>query len=217
MTPPAAGSRSAGRGRPRAVPRVTSARQAGPDLAARIEERQAAIRRRLDSRDALAEVVVSTNTTLDPQRLAEFLIGWAPGWWPLTTWAVIALDAEEQLSILAERGLAAGLASTVQAVAGWVMHSGEIFAGGDLRSDQRLPGPLAGVSAVGFPLHGRSRAVGAMVGLDRRPSRPPVISRRVAASWHDLLQPAGVALENAMLIERAEALSVTDEDRKSVV
>ncbi len=211
MTPPAAGPKPARRGRPRASTRVPAPRQAGPDLAARIGERQATIRRRLTSRESLAEVVLSTSTSLDPQRVAEFLVGWAPGWWPLSSWAVVSSDADEQLSILAERGVADGLASTVQAVAGWVMHSGDVFAGGDLRSDHRLPGPLAGVSALGFPLLGRARAVGALVGLDRRPSRDLVISRRVTSAWHELLLPAGVALENAMLIERAEALSVTDD------
>jgi diguanylate cyclase (GGDEF)-like protein len=212
MTPPAAGPSSPRRGRPGATARPRASGTAAADLAARLQQWQRAVLRRLTTRTALAEVVTSTHASLDPQRVAEFLVGWAPDWWPLSVWAVVSSDGEEQLTVLADRGVPETLASTVQAVAGWVMHSGEVFASGDLRRDHRLPGPLAAVGAIGFPLRGRSRAVGAMVGLDRRPSdRDPALSARVTAAWKDLVAPAGLALENALLIERAEALSVTDD------
>ena len=79
MTPPAAS-----RGREaRATPRADA--EPGPDpadLAARLHDWQRMIRRRLATRSALAHVLLATHATLDPQRVADFLVSWAPGWWP---------------------------------------------------------------------------------------------------------------------------------------
>ena len=211
MTPPAAGRKSVRRG-PRTAARPPAAKPAVPDFPARLQEWQRAIRRRLTARTALADVVTSTNASLDPQRVGEFLVSWAPTWWPLPAWAIVIADGDGQLTVLAGRGLSDGLVTTVQAVAGWVMHSGEVFACGDMRHDHRLPGPSAAAGALGFPLRGRTGPIGAMVGLDRKPSATdPVLSGRVIAAWNGLLAPAGLALENALLIERARALSVTDD------
>src|SRR4029453_9639857 len=139
MTPPAAG-----RGREaRATPRADA--EPGPDptdLAARLHDWHRMIRRRLATRRALAHVLLATHATLDPQRVAVFLVSWAPGWWPLSIWAVVTSDVDGQLSVLSEQGVTDDVATSVQAVAGWVMHSGQAFASGDLRRDHRLPGPL---------------------------------------------------------------------------
>jgi diguanylate cyclase (GGDEF)-like protein len=53
---------------------------------------------------------------------------------------------------------------------------------------------------------------GAIVGFDRRPaSREPAIAPSVRRLMDVALEPAAVALENALRIARAEALSVTDD------
>jgi diguanylate cyclase (GGDEF)-like protein len=212
MNPPAAGRNSPRWGRPRASASSPARKQAVSNFASKLDEWQRTIHRRLTARAALADVVTATSASLEPRRVAEFLVSWAPTWWPLTVWAVVTSDGDGQLTVVAERGLADGLATTVQAVAGWVMHSGEAFVCGDMRHDHRLPGPSAAAGALGFPLRGRTVAVGAMVGIDRKPSAgDPVLSGRVMAAWNELLAPAGLALENALLVERAEALSVTDD------
>ena len=164
MTPPAAS-----RGREaRATPRADA--EPGPDpadLAARLHDWQRMIRRRLATRSALAHVLLATHATLDPQRVADFLVSWAPGWWPLSIWAVVTSDGDGQVSVLSERGVTDDLASSVQAVGGWVMHSGEAFASGDLRRDDRLPGPsAAAVAALGFLLVG-PRPAGRRAGRPR--------------------------------------------------
>jgi len=209
MTPPAAS-----RGREaRAALRADASPGPEPvDLAARLHDWQRMIRRRLATRSALAHVLAATHATLDPQRVADFLVSWAPGWWPLSTWAVVTSDVDGQVSVLSERGVTDDLACSVQAVGGWVMHSGESFASGDLRRDDRLPGPLAAVAAIGFPLSGRDQAVGALVGLEGPPSSSDLVfAPRVRAAWTELLTPAGLALDNALRMEKAEALSVTDD------
>jgi diguanylate cyclase (GGDEF)-like protein len=99
-----------------------------------------------------------------------------------------------------------------QAVGGRVMHGAEAFASRDLSHDVRVPGPTPAVAAVGFLLRGREAPVGALVGLDRKTSaEEPQLVTGVQEAWTALLGPAALALENALIVERAEELSVTDD------
>jgi len=202
MTRPVAGRAPARRGRPGART---------PDLAARLRECQRTIRPRLRTRSALAHVLQSTHATLDPRRVAEFLVSWAPTWWPVPVWAVVT-DVDGQITVLASHGLTEPLATVAQAVGGRVIHGAEAFASRDLSHDARVPGPAPAVAAVGFLLRGREGPVGALVGLDRRASAAePQLVAGVQEAWSALLGPAALALENALIVERAEELSVTDD------
>ena len=99
-----------------------------------------------------------------------------------------------------------------QAVGGRVIHGAEAFASRDLSHDARVPGPAPAVAAVGFLLRGREAPVGALVGLDRKASAAePQLMAGVQEAWSALLGPAALALENALIVERAEELSVTDD------
>src|SRR4029079_13378821 len=67
-------------------------------------------------------------------------------------------------------------------------------------------------AVVAFPLSCRGRRVGALVALDRQVSaREPRFADRLLRAVRGLLEPASVALDNALLLKRAEALSVTDD------
>ncbi len=203
MTRPVVGPAPARRGRSGAQT---------PDLAARLREAQRTVRPRLLTRSALAHVLQSTHATLDPRRVADFLVSWAPTWWPVPVWAVVTADGDGQIAVLGGRGLTEALTSVAQAVGGRVMHGGEDFASRDLSQDARVPGPTPGVAAVGFLLRGREAPVGALVGLDRKPSATePRLMAGVQTAWSALLGPAAMALENALIVERAEELSVTDD------
>jgi diguanylate cyclase (GGDEF)-like protein len=182
-----------------------------PDLAIRLRESQRTLRPRLQHRDALVDVLRAVHATLEPQKVAEFLVAWAPRWMPAPSWAV-AVTNGGQPTVLASRGLSGSLVPAVQSIAGWVVNSGEDFLSSDLRRDDRLPGPVPAAAALGFPLICRGRAIGGLVGLDRTPTaKPPRLTKGVAAAWQMLLEPAGVALGNALVVERTEALSVTDD------
>jgi diguanylate cyclase (GGDEF)-like protein len=202
MTRPVAGRAPARRGRP--------ARTA--DLAARLRECQRTMRPRLMTRSALAHVLQATHATLDPRRVAEFLVSWAPTVWPVPVWAVVTADLDGQLTLLGGHGLGETLSPVAQAVGGRVLHGADDFASRDLSHDPRVPGPTPAVAAVGFLLRGREGPIGALVGLDRRVSiADPEIVPGVQRAWTALLGPAALALENALTVERAEALSVTDD------
>jgi len=85
------------------------------------------------------------------------------------------------------------------------------FVTADLRQDDRIKDQSV-ASVVAFPLSCRGRRVGAIIGLDREPSsRAPTLVASVQRAVRVLLEPASVALDNALLLKRAEALSVTDD------
>jgi diguanylate cyclase (GGDEF)-like protein len=184
---------------------------AQPDLSARLRTSQRTLRTHLERREALVEVSRATHATLDAQKVAEFLVSWAPGWWPVPGWAVVGVEAGSEPTLLAERGLAVAAVPGIQAVAAWVINAGAEFFSADLTRDPRVRHPFA-AAVLAFPLPGRGRTAGALVGVDTLPSgETPALSQAVLSAWRTLVEPAGLALENALHLQRAEALSVTDD------
>jgi diguanylate cyclase (GGDEF)-like protein len=183
----------------------------GLDLSTRLRVFQRALRSRIDRRDALLDIVRAVNASLDPARVAELIVERAATWVPAPCWAVVASDPGGQLSVLAEKGLEPDMGPAVYSIAGWMMQSGDDFVTADLCADPRIPSTAA-ATVVAFPLSCRGHRVGAVVGLDRLPSaREPRLAPAVLRAVRLLLEPAAVALDNALILKRAEALSVTDD------
>jgi diguanylate cyclase (GGDEF)-like protein len=183
----------------------------GLDLAKRLRVFQHALRSRLERRDALLDIVRAVNTPLDPARLAELIVERAVTWVPAPCWAVVSSDLLGQLTVLAQRGLTPDMGPAIYAIADRVMQRGGEFAAADLRSDGRLSDQSIG-AVLAFPLTSRGRRVAALIGLDREPSsREPRLLPSMLRAVRILLEPAATALDNALLLKRAEALSVTDD------
>jgi diguanylate cyclase (GGDEF)-like protein len=183
----------------------------GLDLATRLRVFQRALRSRVEQRGALLDIVRAVNTTLEPARIAEHIVDRAATWVPAPCWAVVSSDLSGQLSVLADRGLAQDMGPPVYAIANWVMKGGQEFVSASLQDDSRVQSPFIG-AIVAFPLSCRGRCVGALIGLDRvRSAREPRVAIGILRAVRVLLEPAAVALDNALLLKRAEALSVTDD------
>jgi diguanylate cyclase (GGDEF)-like protein len=183
----------------------------GLDLATKLRVFQRALRGRIERRDALLDIVRAVNTSLEPPKVAETLVERASTWVPAPCWAVVSADLSAQLSVLADRGLTPDMGPAVYAIASWVMEHGREFVTADLRQDPRVQDPFVG-AVMAFPLSCRGRRVGAIVGLDRLPSsREPRLAPSMLRQVRVLLEPASVALDNALILKRAEALSVTDD------
>ena len=183
----------------------------GLDLAARLRVFQRALRSRVERREALIDIVRAVNISLEPPKVADALVERAATWIPAPCWAVVSSDLSGQMSVLAERGLMPDMGPAIYAIAAWVMQRGEEFVTADLREDDRIKDQSV-ASVVAFPLSCRGRRVGAIIGLDREPSsRSPNLVASVQRAVRVLLEPASVALDNALLLKRAEALSVTDD------
>jgi diguanylate cyclase (GGDEF)-like protein len=181
------------------------------DFAARLKGRLRTLRTRIERRDAVIAVVREANATLDPEKVAIWLVGQAQEWIPAPCWAVIAHDANGQLTVLADAGLTPNLGPSLWAGANWVMRHGAEFFAADLSRDSRAATGAAG-TAIAFPLVCRHRTIGVLVGLDPQPSAAaPSLGPTIVLALRALLEPAAIALDNALALQKAEALSVTDD------
>ena len=156
-------------------------------------------------------MIRAVNASLDPERVADAMLARVAGWLPVPSWLVLATDHQGQMRPLAVRALPAAIEPTALAIARLVIRSGDSFSSADVSTDRRAATQLR-ASAVGFPLVCRGRTVGALVGMDRRPSASePRLPAAAKAVFEATIEPAAIALDNAMRVQRAEALSVTDD------
>jgi len=168
------------------------------------------LRSRLSRADVLAEVVRAVNSTVDPERVGEAIVAAAAEWLPAPAWAVLAIDHSGRRTFGA-RGVSPAIEPAAVAVGDWVLKHGKLCCAMDVAADDRFV-TATSASAIGLPLVCRGRTVGALVGLDRlTSSREPAFAPATEAALLRALEPAGIALDNAMRVQRAEALSVTDD------
>jgi diguanylate cyclase (GGDEF)-like protein len=174
---------------------------------------QAPLGRSLARADVLADMIRAVNASLDPERVAEAIVASVSGWIPALGWLVVAAGQDGRTQTMALRALTAAQETTAQGVAGWVMRTGDSFWSSDVAADRRITvqdGAMAAV--VAFPLGCRGKTIGAVVGIDRGTSRKqPRVAPRTLSALSDALEPGGIALDNALRVQRAEALSVTDD------
>jgi diguanylate cyclase (GGDEF)-like protein len=180
------------------------------DLASRLRPLQIALRSRLSRADVLTEVIKEVNASLDPERVADAIVARAAEWLPASAWVVYAVDSVG-VRTFGARGVTPTLEPAATAVGNWVLKRGEVCAMGNVAADQRFGGP-ASAAVIAFPLECRGRTVGALVGLDRGISaKEPRLQAATEAAVLRALQPGAIALDNALRVARAEALSVTDD------
>ncbi len=156
-------------------------------------------------------MIRAVNASLDPERVAEALVARVSGWIPAPGWLVLAIDGGGRTRPMAANGLMPPVESAAHAVGAWVMRSGEVYSAANVAEDRRIACG-AGVAALGFPLACRGRTIGALVAIDRTPAKTaPRFSTSTISALLAGIEPGAIALENAMRVQRAEALSVTDD------
>jgi diguanylate cyclase (GGDEF)-like protein len=179
------------------------------DFATRLRLIQPALRARLRGRDVLDAVVRAVNATLEPAKVAEAILEHFALWVPAPAHAFVVSDLSPAPPVLGARNVPDGYEATLQRVAAWVLRHGEGFGSANLETDQRVPGAAASLLAV--PLAGR-RPVGVLIAFDPAPSaRAPRLLPAVERAMEAVLEPAAVSFENAVRLEQAEELSVTDD------
>jgi diguanylate cyclase (GGDEF)-like protein len=152
----------------------------------------------------------AAHETLEPEKIGDLVVDRVTGWLRATSCAVVATDPDGQIVPVSGRGLTANWSSAAIDVARWVMAHGRHFATANLRTDGRVQGACGAVIAV--PLRCRARTMGALVVIERTatPAEPP-LGDVVAELLASVLEAPAVALDNALALRRAEALSVTDD------
>ena len=180
------------------------------DFASRVQEHLRSIQARLERHDALIDVVRGANNSLDPAQVGAWLVWQAGEWIPSPCWAVVVPDVDGRITVLAQRGLTPELQPSAWAVATRVVARGAEFMSADLSKER--PGTGAYGSAVGLPLICRQATFAVLVCLDPMPSAAaPSLGVPVLAAMRNLLEPAAIALDNALSFQKAEAMSVTDD------
>ncbi len=117
---------------------------------------------------------------------------------------------ERQLNVLADVGLTPSLGPSLWSAANGYAPRRRVLLRRPGEGLARRPGRDG--TAIAFPLICRNRTVGALVGLDPAAVRSaPSLGRRSSSRLRLLLEPSAIALDNALALQRAEALSVTDD------
>jgi diguanylate cyclase (GGDEF)-like protein len=196
-------------GAPRTNPAAPRGAQA--DLAARLQQAAAALKDRLNSRDALIELIRSVNGTLDPSEVGDALLSEAAEWFPAECLVIAVQDGSVHPLMIAQRGPCDRYEDALVRVARWIAEHNEEFLSASLASDQRIPGGPA-ATVMGFPLLGHERTIGALIALDSSPSREkPFLTAELTAALCVVLEGPSLALDTLMHLRRVEALSVTDD------
>ncbi|MCA1586841.1 MAG: sensor domain-containing diguanylate cyclase [Acidobacteria bacterium] len=181
-----------------------------PDLATRLRLSQRAVKGRLERPETVLAIMRAAHDTLEPGKIGELVVQRAVEWLRVPSCAVVAPDLDGQITAIAGHGLSPQLATTAAAVGRWVLVNGRGFASSDLRRDARFAGSSGAVVAV--PLRCRAQLVAALILLDRRASgKEPKLGNSVGELLTTALEGPAQALDNALTLRRAEALSVTDD------
>jgi diguanylate cyclase (GGDEF)-like protein len=147
----------------------------------------------------------------EPDGVARWLVGQAQAWLPVPAWGFVAEGRDGVPAVLASAGLGSPQEPVVMAVGAWVMRHGQQLSSADLAKDSRVEAPVR-MCAIAFPLPCRGRTVAALVGLGRTRSRTsPALGPSAGAAFGALVELAAIAFDNALTLQRTEALSVTDD------
>ena len=193
-----------------AAPRVVRG-AARMDPSVRWKPRLKTLRARLATRETLLQVTRDANASTEAPKVAEWIVRQANSWLPAPCWAVVARDNSDRLTVMADSGLNPGLGPSLWSSAEWVMSHGDDLLSGDLSKDLRASGRGRG-TVIALPLHCRGHVIGVLVGLDPQTSAAaPAIAGTLLAALQTILEIPAIALDNALALQRAEALSVTDD------
>jgi diguanylate cyclase (GGDEF)-like protein len=179
------------------------------DLSARLAHLPRTLEADARRAEVLSEIVRQAHETLEPRKVAEWLVARLQAWVPLPSWTVLEDDLMGPPQILAGGLAEAGGVAIVASVANRVIRLGEELVTANLQN-HLVSAPA--VAALALPLVARGAVIGAVVGLAaERATTAPAYDDSIRQVFALLLDPAAVALDNARRMAQAEALSVTDD------
>jgi diguanylate cyclase (GGDEF)-like protein len=178
-------------------------------LPTRIARLPRTLRARLSTVAAFQSLVGAAHESLDPRRVAEEIVARVADWLPMASWAVLVDDWIGQPHLAASRGLVPAWRPVAETVAARVVRTGRDWTSGDVRRDHPDAPALA---VLAFPLASRGQLRAALVGFDPGPVAGRLaIGARARRGLDVGFGPLAHALDSALRVQRAEALSVTDD------
>jgi diguanylate cyclase (GGDEF)-like protein len=187
------------------------------DLADRLDEATPRLVRLSRRTEALSELMRAVNASSDPTGVANAMVDRLGEWLPLTEWCVMAIEPDGAVRRLDDREGEATFKGAGEEIAEVVMRGGKAAIRTTSYVTERMAvgtdrSTSAELTVLGWPLVAGGEVAGVLVGIDfGRPRRMPTLSTELVDALGILVEPAAFALTHALRVERAEALSVTDD------
>ncbi len=199
---------------------LARARRSGPKQRARREPRTLAASTSARRLAILTDVVKTANSILEPRKVIELVVEKIRQLIPSEAWSLLMIDEEKQ-ELVFEAALGAkgrdvqGLRPKIgEGVAGWVAANGKPAIVNDTSKDARFSPHVdaktsfATRSILCAPLVSRGRTIGVLEILNKKGG--PFTQRDLELVL-TLVEPAAIAIENAILFQRTEQLTITDD------
>jgi diguanylate cyclase (GGDEF)-like protein len=168
----------------------------------------------------LTDVVKTANSILEPRKVIELVVEKIRQLIPSEAWSLLMVDEERQeLVFEAALGAKGREVSAIrpklgEGVAGWVAETGKPAIVNDVQRDPRFAPHVdaktsfATRSILCAPLVSRGRTIGVLEILNKRGG---AFSKTDLALVLTLVEPCAIAIENAILFQRTEQLTITDD------
>lgn len=168
----------------------------------------------------LTDVVKTANSILEPSKVIELVMEKIRQLIPSEAWSLLMVDEEnEELAFEAALGakgqdLSSYRLKMGEGVAGWVAKKGKPAIVNDTTRDRRFTArydawtQFATRSILCAPLVSRGRTIGVLEIINKRDGRFTNADLDLVLT---LVEPCAIALENAILFQRTEQLTITDD------
>lgn len=191
----------------------------------RLSRKSALLTRRLKETtrrlQVLGDIVATANSVLEPQRVVAVIMSHIQRLIPSEAWSILLVDeTKKELTFemaLGEKGqdFSEIRLKIGEGIAGWVAETGKPAIVNNVASDPRFQGRCDAQtqfqtrSILCAPLVSRGATIGVVEILNR--SSGSRFTKQDLDLLLTLVEPAAIALENALLFQRAEKLAITDD------
>jgi diguanylate cyclase (GGDEF)-like protein len=191
--------------------------RAGADESRQVEQRLRQTAQRLT---ILTDIVKTANSILEPRKVIELIMAKIQRLIPSEAWSMLMVDEEKQeLTFelaLGEKGkdVASFRLKMGEGVAGWVAQTGKPTIVNDVVRDPRFARRFDSKtqfrtrSILCAPLISRGRTIGVVEIINKLGGRFSQADLEVLLT---LVEPCAIAIENAILFQRTEQLTITDD------
>jgi diguanylate cyclase (GGDEF)-like protein len=168
----------------------------------------------------LTDIVKTANSILEPRKVIELIMGRVQQLIPSEAWSMLMVDEERQeLTFelaLGEKGkdLSAFRVKIGEGIAGWVAQTGKPTIVNDVARDPRFARRFDSEtqfktrSMLCAPLISRGRTIGVVQVINRLDGQ---FTKADLEMLLTLVDPCAIAIENAILFQRTEQLTITDD------
>jgi diguanylate cyclase (GGDEF)-like protein len=168
----------------------------------------------------LTDIVKTANSILEPKKVIELIMARIQELIPSDAWSMLMVDEERgeltfELALGEKAKDVSGFRVKIgEGIAGWVAQTGKPTIVNDAAKDPRFSGKFDAEtqfrtrSILCAPLISRGRTIGVVEIINRKGGR---FTRSDLDMLLTLVDPCAIAIENAILFQRAEQLTITDD------